>query len=824
MPKIPDFQSLGPPSSLRSGRAVVSAGDLGAGAIGAGLQKLGRGLEQGTAAELKARDINDRVNFTAVDADTTRGLLELERSFDKDPNFLDYEARFDKEALKIVRQAQQRVGDPDLSEKFTAKTLLQVERSKGRVLNRAVALERQGAVVKVEDALRLHRDRYTSSISDDERSGALRDMEGVIALNEQGGLLEPSVAGKFRNDYVRGAVIDDAETQLDTDPESLLRDLGAGPAHAKPVLFNADGTPSTEQSITIESDGPDGQKRYVNVPTFVGGKRIKPEEAATLYREGSLQALGEFDTIEEAEETARKRSDKIGRALQGVSKSSGAASPQGLAFIRGQEGFTPTAQFDVRQYSNGYGTKARSPNETIDEAEAEKRLQAEAGKVSDWIAKNVKTSLTLRQHDALVSFGYNLGTDDLDKLKGDLNAGRFDRVAERMLSFNRADGQVQDVLTRRRQEEAEMFLGQRPSSRYALLSPELRAKYAKQARVNERSFLESRRSELKQQFADDVESVRRTGKGRQVEVDTARKVLEPNQVATYVLDRREAGLEHEASYGLPEMTEAQLDDHLESIAPKPGEANYAMKQKVFDKLWTKVNGDKGLRKLRETDPAESVTDFREVQAAASQANETDPASMVNLVRARLTAQERVGIGAADRRAVTKREARALASPLRGLEEGESFDVLRQVNDTIKKRYGDEYSGLVLRGVIEQTFKDKTERENFIAAMEDLERQGVVKPSTQRRMRERTELDEMQRNLVPPPPERSIGERFRSFIDRYTPQELQDAVRGAPAPAASPLKPPRGAIDALKRSPGRAQEFEKKYNLPPGGARQFLLSP
>ena len=47
--------------------------------------------------------------------------------------------------------------------------------------------------------------------------------------------------------------------------------------------------------------------------------------------------------------------------------------------VRRFEGFTPQAAWDYQQHSNGFGTRAKFPGETIDKDEADRRLQAELG-------------------------------------------------------------------------------------------------------------------------------------------------------------------------------------------------------------------------------------------------------------------------------------------------------------------------------------------------------------------------------------------------------------------------------------------------------------
>lgn len=141
----------------------------------------------------------------------------------------------------------------------------------------------------------------------------------------------------------------------------------------------------------------------------------------------------------------------------------GGANPS-VDFIKSQEGYTPNAQWDRRQYSSGYGTKAK-PGEVVDRATAEQRLNAEVAPIDRWIAQNIKVPLTPEQKAGLTSFAYNLGVDDLQKLSGDINAGNWERVAQRMPSFNKALNEktrqleVVDGLTNRRMREAALVRG-----------------------------------------------------------------------------------------------------------------------------------------------------------------------------------------------------------------------------------------------------------------------------------------------------------------------------------------------------------------------------
>lgn len=130
----------------------------------------------------------------------------------------------------------------------------------------------------------------------------------------------------------------------------------------------------------------------------------------------------------------------------------------GVAAVKRFEGFTAKAYWDYAQWSIGYGTRANGGDDTITREAAEVALRRELRICEQWLDDNITVPLTQGQVNGLCSFGYNLGTDDLDRLKGDLNNRRFTNVAQRMLSFNRAGGKVLPGLVARRQGESTMFL------------------------------------------------------------------------------------------------------------------------------------------------------------------------------------------------------------------------------------------------------------------------------------------------------------------------------------------------------------------------------
>jgi hypothetical protein len=83
------------------------------------------------------------------------------------------------------------------------------------------------------------------------------------------------------------------------------------PSTGKQILNNADGSHSTERTITVEMDG-----RHFLIPTIVGGKQRTADEAIQLMRSGKNKPVGDFGSASEAETAAKARSQALGREIQ----------------------------------------------------------------------------------------------------------------------------------------------------------------------------------------------------------------------------------------------------------------------------------------------------------------------------------------------------------------------------------------------------------------------------------------------------------------------------------------------------------------------------
>ena len=125
--------------------------------------------------------------------------------------------------------------------------------------------------------------------------------------------------------------------------------------------------------------------------------------------------------------------------------------------VKELESFIPRAYSDYKQDSVGYGTRAKSADEVLTEAQADARLREElamhAGRV-DSAAAATNTKLTKGQRNALISFDFNTGRGAhlLETSGGDMK-----EVKRRLQLYTKAGGEDLPGLIRRREKEASIF-------------------------------------------------------------------------------------------------------------------------------------------------------------------------------------------------------------------------------------------------------------------------------------------------------------------------------------------------------------------------------
>lgn len=127
----------------------------------------------------------------------------------------------------------------------------------------------------------------------------------------------------------------------------------------------------------------------------------------------------------------------------------------GLQLIESFEGLRLNSYQDsVGVWTIGYGhTQGVKAGQTITQQQAQAFLQQDLG-VAEAAVNGHNLTLTDNQFAALVSFTFNLGGGNLNKLLSQGLAAAPDRI----LLFDHAGGKVLPGLTRRRQAERALFL------------------------------------------------------------------------------------------------------------------------------------------------------------------------------------------------------------------------------------------------------------------------------------------------------------------------------------------------------------------------------
>lgn len=169
-----------------------------------------------------------------------------------------------------------------------------------------------------------------------------------------------------------------------------------------------------------------------------------------------------------ANQTAGMQQTAAASGAGGSQPSGMSMSQAGLDMVKKYEGLYTKAYRDpVGILTIGYGHTGSDVREgqTITKAQATELLRKDLGTAENAVRKAVKVPLTQGQFDALVSFTFNCGAGALQKstLLQKLNAGDYAGAQAEFAKWNHGGGRVLPGLTRRRNEEAQMFGNQKPT-------------------------------------------------------------------------------------------------------------------------------------------------------------------------------------------------------------------------------------------------------------------------------------------------------------------------------------------------------------------------
>jgi len=315
---------------------------------------------------------------------------------------------------------------------------------------------------------------------------------------------------------------------------------------------------------------------------------------------------------------------------------------------------------------------------------------------------------------------------------------------------------------------------------------------------------------VEKQVADDIASTLATGTGLNpaatgLTSDMVTRVLGADAARDWRERRAEAQLTHAALAGIDQMPGAAIEERLADLEPQAGEADFALKQKVFERA---VDKTATLQKLRDEDPALAAD--QAFKALRGEELRKDPA---RLAAARLAAQATLGIGQEARQPLTNAEARRLAERIslyRDDEEAQQVAIERLVQES-DETYGGDLGQMVMTQVLHST---GVSRETAGFAVEMMRKIGAGRRPS------RDDVMRLEAARARDQAENAMG--GASQPPRRTQQpNTNSARRGAPKtkPARKRTVPNFAQVELLRKDPGLATYFDDFFGE--GAAEEFL---
>lgn len=350
-----------------------------------------------------------------------------------------------------------------------------------------------------------------------------------------------------------------------------------------------------------------------------------------------------------------------------------------IAQVKRTEGFAAQAKWDVKQFSNGYGTRAKFDGETISKEEAEQRFQTEFAKAAK-IVDSVNPNLDPGTRAALASLTYNAGDAWTHAGLGEkIRSGDLAGAKELFLQYNKADGQTNEGLTNRRYREAQWFGSNDAPAGNGPLVDKQSAYERVLARTDSNPLLQSAAiSRLNQVYGiyHTEQTSQNAAFDRRLEDSQAEALAtgttkapltEPDFVNRYgVTDGRRQYGEYQKNIALgadiaglatmsPEEQKAVLDRHT-PVAGSEGFAAEGLRQQAIQKAIAHAtkerNDDPAAYAIRRLPAAQTAfAEFSKVMADNNASPDARRAAAAQFANVTLAEQARIGVAPDDRRIV-----------------------------------------------------------------------------------------------------------------------------------------------------------------------------
>jgi hypothetical protein len=279
----------------------------------------------------------------------------------------------------------------------------------------------------------------------------------------------------------------------------------------------------------------------------------------------------------------------------------------------------------------------------------------------------------------------------------------------------------------------------------------------------------------------------------------------------------------------------ELMYEVEALEPK--QSSFSTPDEYNAAVAAYRSADRKLQKtlyLRDNDPAAAVESSTLVQNVLSKFEGGKPKSQAEkkmLIDARMLAQRQIGIPEDRRSPITDKEAKFYATKLRDVPEEGVPARIEELAESVKKNYGAEYTGLVVRSVIKEFVRSGAQREEMVSfaqklvtsrdigpmEYEDIERyqEQTAKRITNLMNWGRIQAARNQKPWRQSRPEESSPTFMGSL------RAFGDVARGALSPSESKPKITKDDIASLKSSRD-VTGFAKRFGITEADALRYLL--
>lgn len=223
MARIPTKYDLSGQGSLRSGRTISSYDTSG---IGRGVEALGRGLGQ-IADEMsfeqrQAKEQQNVVDIARAEAVKTKGLLDVQNTFENDNDYATFGKRGNPEVDKAISSAAVLIRDPKMRERYIATQQEAAVRGKDWLTDKATDKKRSAEIVAFDKSLETNKNLYADpNTTEDVKTKALSDIQGSIDMGLKSGLITPEQAANRKLAYVEKAKLVRGMLEAKNNPDSV---------------------------------------------------------------------------------------------------------------------------------------------------------------------------------------------------------------------------------------------------------------------------------------------------------------------------------------------------------------------------------------------------------------------------------------------------------------------------------------------------------------------------------------------------------------------------------------------------------------------------